>query len=141
MPAWARASVRAGSARPCAAAARRTCRSGRWTRAETSCGEPFSLSTEGEQRKVEAIEVVADHEIEREACAREVLLCPVAVRPLRAAKIVCRPARTNILSVSCGDVAEQRPGGLRGGHDAAPAKLAVAVREDVLAEAAALVLD
>ena len=85
-------SARADSARPCAAARRRTCRSRPSMRAGTSSSQPFSHSSECQQRERDAVEVIANHEIERESCAGEVLLVPVAVGALRRTEIVCRPA-------------------------------------------------
>src|SRR6266550_3555088 len=120
---------------------RRTCRSTSWTAAGTSCREPLSHSAEREQREADAVEVIANHEVEGEACAGEVLLVPVAVITLDSAKIIGRPSRARILSVSCGHVAGEGPRGLRRrreGRAAAPCR--VRIRADVLAEAAVLLL-
>src|SRR5262245_39596492 len=66
---------------------------------------------------------------------------PVAVGALGSAKIICRPSRVLTLSVSCGDVAEQRPRGLRRRRELrAAAPCGLAVRTDVLAEAAVILL-
>src|SRR6478736_9689565 len=70
------------------------------------------------------------------------LLVPVAIRSLRSAEIVCRPPAARIFSVSCGHVGKERPGGLRRGRElraATPRRIGVGA--DVLAEAAALLLD
>ena len=50
-----------------------------WTAVGTSCGKPLSHPTEREQRKTDAVQVVADHEVERESGAREVLFVPITV--------------------------------------------------------------
>src|SRR5438309_10577364 len=120
---------------------RRTCRSTSWTAGGTSCRKPLSHSAEREQREADAVEVVANHEVEGEPCAGEVLLVPVAVITLDSAKIICRPSRARILSVSCGHVAGERPRGLRRrreGRAAPPGR--VRIRANVLAEAAVLLL-
>src|SRR6476659_3438691 len=70
------------------------------------------------------------------------LLVPVAIRSLRSAEIVCRPPAARIFSVSCGHVGKERPGGLRRGRElraATPRRIGIGA--DVLAEAAALLLD
>src|SRR5207244_11247230 len=79
----------------------------------TSSSQPFSQSSERQEGKCNAVEVIPDHEIERESRTREVLLLPVSVRALRCAEIVCRPAGSQIFSVSCGHVREERPSRLR----------------------------
>src|SRR5205085_10656060 len=83
----ARASARAGNARPCAVARRRTCRSRPSMRAGTSSNQPFSQSSERQQGERDAVEVIPDHEIEWESCPGEVLLLPVTVRALRRTEI------------------------------------------------------
>src|ERR1043166_988897 len=111
-------------------------------RAGTSSSQPFSQSSERQQGKCDAVEVVADHEIEWESCAGEVLLLPISVRTLRGTEIVCRPAAARIFSVSCGHISQKRPGRLgRGREIRAASPLGIAVGADVLAEAAALLLD
>src|SRR6476646_10966565 len=106
-------------------------------RGGTSSSQPFSQSSQCQKRKGNAVEVVADHEVERESCAGEVLLLPVTVRALRGTEIVCRPAAGGIFSVSCGHVGKQCPGRLRRGREIPPAAPGgVDVRTDVLAEAA-----
>src|SRR4029079_7748663 len=95
-----------------------------------------------EQWEADAVEVVADHEVERESGAGEVLLVPIPVGTLDTAKIVSGSSRISTLSVSCGHVAEERPGGLRRRCEGcAPAPGRIGVRADVLAEAARLLLN
>ena len=52
--------------------------------------------------------MVANHEIEREAGSSEVLFVPVAIRKLGSAKIIRCLSGSESLSVSSGDVREQR---------------------------------
>src|SRR4051812_7451491 len=70
------------------------------------------------------------------------LLVPVSIRALRSAEIVCRPPAAGIFSVSCGHVRKERPGRLRRRREIRPATpRRIGVGADVLAEAAALLLD
>src|SRR5215469_12714014 len=104
-------------------------------RAGTSSSQPFSQSSECQKRKRDAVEVIANHEIERESCTGEVLLVPVTVRALRRTEIVCRPAGARIFSVSCGQVGKQRPGSLRSRREIRPAAPGgIGVGANVLAE-------
>src|SRR2546429_1624082 len=70
------------------------------------------------------------------------LLMPVTIRALSSAEIVCRPPTARIFSVSCGHVGKERPGRLRRRRELGPATpRRMGVGADVLAEAAALLLD
>src|SRR5689334_9535889 len=103
-------------------------------RGGTSSSQPFSESSECQERERDSVQVIPDHEIEWESCAGEMLLIPITVRALRGTEIVCRAPGARIFSVSCGHIAEQGPGRLRRGRELGPAAPGrIGVGADVLA--------
>src|SRR5439155_25690445 len=116
-------------------------RSARLSGAGTSSIQPFSQSPEGEERKRQTVQVVANHEIEGKARARVVLLVPVTVGTLTLKKILGRPLCGQARCGAAGDVRQQRPGRLGGCCRPSAAPRSVGVRADVLAERPARLLD
>src|SRR5262249_47684706 len=103
-------------------------------------GEPGAILSEGHQRKVVPVEVVAEIEVTREAGAREEALRPRAVGPLGADEPVDAALDGVALRSVGSEEAEERPRGLRGRALALPGETLVVVGGDRLAPAAVGVL-